>query len=124
QVVGAMKQFVNDHVSQFDAVELEQIREQRIVEEPETRKRDRRPYHRIVAGGLHRVGLGRRLRLLEVAAIRNRADDWKPPGVGLQRVAWGGHDYVHDRALIYGRDGLVGAADVEVKLLSREFTNL
>ena len=46
EVVGAMEEFVNQHARQLDAVHLEQIREERVVEKSKARERYRRPHHR------------------------------------------------------------------------------
>ena len=82
-----MKKFVRDDSGEFHPVEPQKIGEQGIVEKAKTRKRHRGPHHGIVAGCLHRRRHRVRGLLIEVSAVRNRADDREPPFVRLKRVA-------------------------------------
>ena len=89
-----MEQFVDNHAGQFDAIELEQVRQQRIIEEAEAGKGDGRPDMSIEAVRFEVGGLGLGAGAIEVAAIRHRADNRKPPGVGSERgPRRGHHDY-------------------------------
>jgi hypothetical protein len=59
----------------------------------------------------------------EVAAIRDVADDRKPPGIGGQGSARRGHHDPYDGAFIDLCDAAVSASDVEIELIGGKFAN-
>ena len=118
-----MEQLVDQHAGQLDAVELEQIGQERVVEKSEARERDRWPHHRVETLRFERRGFRIRIALVEIAAIRHAANYRKPPGVGLQRVARRRHQDVDDRALIDGRNSFIRTADVLAQFFGSELAH-
>ena len=115
-----MKELVEDHARKLHPIELQQVGQHRIAEEAERRECDRRAHQGVEAILLELGGLRVRIRHVEVAAIRNRADDRKPPRVRRERIFRRRHHYPYDRAFIDLGDGAIGVAHVEAEPICGE----
>src|SRR5260370_25302497 len=118
-----MEEFVDNYARQLHPVEVEQVGEERVVEEAEARECDRGTDVRVVATRLHcgRFGLG--LVTTEIAAIGYVADDREPPEIRLKGIARRRHDDPYDRILLDLGYGLIRAANVELQVVRGEFSN-
>ena len=101
RVEGVVGELVNDRVREVERIGAQRRGEQRIVEQAKRAERtDADAGRRRTPASLRVFCRAARRIEVEVALVRDAADDRKPPGIGLESVAVRGRQHQHERVVI------------------------